>query len=82
VGRPRALRRLPHTKWAWRRTAKWVICEVGLSVNGEQSPGNGLTDLICAMGMATPDVGRQRCLIGFLSGLGGRESITATKVSA
>ena len=35
VGRPQALRVLPHTKWAWRRTAKWVICEVGLRVNGE-----------------------------------------------
>ena len=22
--------RLPHTKWAWRRRAKCVICEVGL----------------------------------------------------
>jgi hypothetical protein len=36
-GRQADAARLSHTKWAWRHTAKWVICEVGLSVNGEQS---------------------------------------------
>jgi cytochrome c oxidase subunit II len=27
---PAGAARHPHTKWAWRLTAKWVICEVGL----------------------------------------------------
>ena len=26
----RGAARLPHTKWAWRRTAKCVICEIGM----------------------------------------------------
>jgi hypothetical protein len=30
MGRPQALRVFPHTKWAWRRTAKCVICEIGI----------------------------------------------------
>jgi hypothetical protein len=59
----------PHTKWAWRRTAKWVICEVGLSVNGEHR------DCLIYARATSPDVGWQRCWIGFLPGLGWEESL-------
>ena len=29
-GPPAGAARLTHTKWAWRRTAKCVICEIGI----------------------------------------------------
>ena len=81
-GPPAGAARLPHTKWAWRHTAKWVICEVGLCVNGEQKPAGGLIELIYAARMTSPNVGWRRCWIGFLSGLGWVESLTATNLSA
>jgi hypothetical protein len=49
-----------------------------LSVGVEHRSGS----LIYAMRMATPDMGRQRCSTGFLSGLGWEESLRATKLSA
>src|SRR5271163_3811760 len=58
--------RLPHTKWAWRHTAKCVICELG--------PVGNHSCVFCKMRKefeqrTTPDVGWQRCWIGFLEGL-------------
>ncbi len=43
---------------------------------------SGLTDLICAMCMATPDVGLTAVFDWVPVGVGREESITATKVSA
>ncbi len=44
--------RLPHTKWAWRHTAKCVICELGLICGHTLVP-------------AALDMGWERCCIGF-----------------
>jgi hypothetical protein len=49
---------------------------------GNQRPASGLIELIYAACMTSPNVGWRRCWIGFLSGLGWEESLTATNLSA